>query len=906
MIATVVAKAEELAAAGHLEQARDGYLKICQLAPHRGQYWLRLAELQYELEQFNDALRALEYVLRLEPQNAAALLLASATSLETGGYQQAIRLADQALQLEAKHHFAALSNKSLACLRLGHYEEALAASILALALEPTQAMVYATQGSALFGLERYEEALAALEKSLALRPNHAITLINHAAVLRALQRLTEALASIDAALAVNPQSVTGLLNRAAILLDLRRNQDALASLEQLLAQQPNHLKAQTNRILALLHLGRFRDAWASIQALHAVGHHPIADLVLTASELLLTQAQSPQALGWIEQGLVFQPGHIDLLRGKIAVLLLQERYLAALAVAQQLLPLTEPSQIAARLAVVAAFNANGYFREALVLLDQLPATAARDWQFYAKRGEALAGLDRFAEAQMAFASADDLSSRAFRVSYHDGPFQIRPLDSEPPPVTPELARINFEFRRLEHGDWEDYDHRMVAIQGWTEAALARGEPSPLLPFRSLFLPLSESLRFAIARREADRLVSETAKSSTTSDSKHLTPTDFHVRPLRIGYVSADFREHPTSHLMRSLFRCHHRGDFEVFGYSLRGDDGSAYYRQIKEDCDHFVDLSILDNAAAVERIRADGIQILIDLMTYTNYARPEIFALRPAPIQVGWLGFPGSSGAAYIDYVLVDLVVLPAEQHEFYTEQPAYLPECYQVNDRYQEIAETGCRRSDHGLPESSFVFCCFNQTQKLEPVMFAVWMRILNQITDAVLWLYCPSEEARERLRATALQHGISAEHLIFADKLPKAQHLERHRLADLFLDTRLYNAHTTASDALWAGLPVLTCCGDSFPARVAASLLRAVGLPELITESLQAYEATAVRLASNPAELAGLRSKLADNRLQMPLFDTQRFARHLEQAYQLMWARQAQGLPPSALQLEPLPIQN
>lgn len=905
MIASVVAQAERLAATGQLIQARNGYLKICQLAPHRGQYWLRLAELQYDLEQFADALRALEYVLRLEPQNAPALLLASATLLETGGYQQAIRLADQVLKLEAKYHFAALCNKSLACLRLGDYEEALAATILVLALDPTQPMAYANQGSALFGLGRHEEALAAFEQSLALRPNHAVTLINHAAVLRALQRLTEALVSVDAALAANPQSIAGLLNRAAILLDLRRYQEALATLEQLLAQQPNHVKAQTNRILALLHLGRFRDAWVAIQTLQAAGR-PIADLVLTASELLLAQSQSSQALGWIEQGLAFQPEHIELLRGKIAVLLLQEHYPAALAVAQLLLPLTEPSQIAARLAVVAAFNANGCFQEALVLLDELPTAVTRDWQFYAKRGEALAGLNRFAEAQAAFASADSLSSRAFRMSYHDGPFQVRPLDSEPPPVTPELARINFELRRLEHGDWTDYEDRMAAIQSWTEAALARGEPSPLLPFRSLFLPLSGALRLAIARSEADRLLNETAQSASVIGTRPVASVALEARPLKIGYVSADFRDHPTSHLMRSLFHCHHRDDFEIFGYSLRGDDGSVYYREVKEDCDHFIDLSSMDNASAAQQIRSDGIQILIDLMTYTNYARPEIFALRPAPVQVGWLGFPGSSGATYMDYLLVDPVVLPPEQFHFCTEQPVYLPECYQVNDRYQEIAETGCRRSEHGLAESSFVFCCFNQTQKLEPVMFGLWMRILKQIANAVLWLYCPSEEARERLRTTALQQGVAEERLIFADKLPKAQHLERHRLADLFLDTRLYNAHTTASDALWAGLPVLTCCGDNFPARVAASLLQAVGLPELITDSLEAYEATAIRLASNPAELSGLRSKLAANRLRMPLFDTERFARHLERAYQLMWVRQIQGLPPSPLQVQPLPTQN
>jgi predicted O-linked N-acetylglucosamine transferase (SPINDLY family) len=231
------------------------------------------------------------------------------------------------------------------------------------------------------------------------------------------------------------------------------------------------------------------------------------------------------------------------------------------------------------------------------------------------------------------------------------------------------------------------------------------------------------------------------------------------------------------------------------------------------------------------------------------------------------------------------------------------LPECYQVNDRWQEIAETGTRRVDHGLPEQGFVFCSFNQIQKLEPVMFAAWIRILDRVPGSVLWLYSKSEEAPDYLRATAAAHGIAGERLIFAGRLPKAEHLERHRLADLFLDTRIYNAHTTASDALWAGVPVLTCMGEAFPARVAASLLHAVGLPELITHSLDEYEHLAVRLATRPEELAALKEKLAANRLREPLFDTERFTRHLERAYEMMWERHAKGLPPVPLQVPPLP---
>jgi predicted O-linked N-acetylglucosamine transferase (SPINDLY family) len=882
MIEALLEQADRLAAGGQPEKARDLYAQICQLAPHQARYWLRLAELQYELEQFGNGLQALEYALRLEPRNPTALLLASATLLETGGYAQAAQLAERVQNLEGGNRLAALLNQGMALLRLERFAEALTAVDAALALDENQPVAHSTRGSALFGLGRHEEALAAFDQTLALRPEHATALINRAAVLRAMRRPAEALADIDTVLANHPESPAALLNRAAALLDLEQPREALAALDRLLAGQPHHAKALLNRTLALLQLGRYPEALTTIHTLRSAGQ-PVVGVLLTATGILLRQNRMVQALAWIDQGLAWHPDHPELLRGRIAVLLAQERYRSALAAAERLLAVAKPDQVAERLAVAAAFNANGRFRETLAVLEPLPPAAQDDWQFHAKRGEALAILERSAEACVAFATADRLDARAFRTSYHDGPFHFRPADSLPPPVTPELIRVNFEFRRLEHGDWQDYDNRVAAIQQLTEASLARGDRSPLLPFRALFLPLSSALRLAIACREAEWIAETVAKSAATGGRGSAVAVAQEPARLRIGYVSADFREHPTAHLMRSLFRAHDRRRFEIYTYSLRGDDGSAYYRQIRDDSDQFVDLSGMENAAAVRRIQADEVDILVDLMAYTNFARPEIFALRPAPIQVNWLGFPGSSGAGYMDYLLADPVALPRDQAAFCTEQPVWLPECYQVNDRWQDIAETGIRRADHGLPDQGFVFCSFNQIQKLEPVMFAVWMRILERLPGSLLWLHTHSEETPERL--------------------PKARHLERHRLADLFLDTRIYNAHTTASDALWAGVPVLTCIGEAFPARVAASLLQAIGLPELITHSLEEYEALAVRLATQPVELAGLRAKLADHRLRMPLFDTERFARHLERAYELMWERHVQGLPPTPLQVPPLP---
>lgn len=967
MLDALLARADFLKADGQLESACDLYERVCRLAPHRAAWWLKLAEARYDLEQMMECLRALEYALRLDPRNSRALLLASAALIEVGDHEKSVQMADAVLATESGDRLTALLNKSTALLRLARNGEALVAADAALDMNPKQVTARSNRGSALFGLGRYQEALAEFDRVLVLQPTHAVALINRVLTLRALRRPGDALAAADVALVVRPESPAALLNRAALLLDLGRPAKALVDLDHLLMRQPDHQKALLNRSVALLLLGRNQEAlvatdklllaapssqpalMARLRALLAMerctevlemlatlssadNHRPNQELmavriralvrlqrytealaetkrllgtepieieaILACGEALLWNGKASTALNLIERGLEMYPDSLDLLRDRSTILLALGRRGKALQAAYRLMDLTSVEHLETQLVLVGVLNANGSFQEALAILESLPPNAQENWQFHAKRGEALAGMQRFPEARVALANAERLAPRALWVSYCNGLFYAGPIDSLVPSLTPEQVWTSFQFRRLAYGDWDDYPTRIARIQEFVENSLARHEPSSLPPFHALFLPISAELHFRIARNEAARLAT-VAGTITEMGPKPVNT----VTRLRIGYVSADFREHPTAHLMRGLFRCHDRHRVETYVYALSGDDGSAYYQRIRDDCDCFVDLTVLDNAAAARRIRADGIHILVDLMVYTDYARPEIFALRPAPIQVNWLGYPGSSGADFLDYWLVDPTVLPSGQNVFCREQPVILPECYQVNDRWQDIAETGVRRADQGLPERGFVFCCFNQIQKLEPVMFSVWMRILGRVPDSVLWLYSEDEEAQDRLKAIATTYGIVGERLIFAKYLPKDRHLERHRLADLFLDTRVYNAHTTASDALWVGLPVLTCMGETFPARVAASLLNAIGLPELITHSLQEYEALAVRLATQPAELAALREKLADNRLRMPLFDTERFTRHLERAFELMWERYSQGLPTAPLHVPLLP---
>ncbi len=368
------------------------------------------------------------------------------------------------------------------------------------------------------------------------------------------------------------------------------------------------------------------------------------------------------------------------------------------------------------------------------------------------------------------------------------------------------------------------------------------------------------------------------------------------RKIRLGYLSADFHEHATAYLTAELFERHDRGRFEVRGYSFGPDDGSAIRRRLTQGFDQFIDLQPLSHRAAAERIQGDGVDILIDVKGHTQHSRPAILAHRPAPIQVNWLAYPGTMGADFIDYVVVDPIVVPPEQQIFYTEQRVQLPECYQSNDSRRQIAAATPARRDAGLPENAFVFCCFNNPWKITPHIFGLWTAILSAVPGSVLWLL-GDDTIAANLRREAAARGIDPARLVFAGRMLPADHLARHRLADLFLDTLPYNAHTTASDALWAGLPVLTMMGESFAGRVAASLLHAIGLPELIAGSEDAYRTLAIDLATHPDRLAQIKRRLADNRLATPLFDCGRFTHHLEAAYQTMWQRWRDGQPPAPI---------
>ncbi|MBI9086552.1 MAG: tetratricopeptide repeat protein [Desulfobacterales bacterium] len=440
-------------------------------------------------------------------------------------------------------------------------------------------------------------------------------------------------------------------------------------------------------------------------------------------------------------------------------------------------------------------------------------------------------------------------------------------------------------------DWEALPEAQGRLDVFTEKALSSGGAVAEQPFVSLVRGASPQRQLAIARTWAER-AARPANGSPTPFSHPQPKTG--DRPLTIGYLSANFRNHPMAHLMASLFELHDRGRFRVHGYAFGPDDGSVYRRRIADGCDRFVDIDVLGHGEAAARIHDDGVDILVDLMGHTKGNRMAICAARPAPVQARYLGLAGTTGADCFDYIICDRTVVPPSLAVHYSETPIYMPHCYQVNDHRQPVSRQVWTRKEAGLPETGPVLCCFNHAYKFDPVMFDAWMAIVNQVPGSVLWLLAPPETARRHLLDRAGRSGVEAGRLVFAPKLAKPEHLARLNLADLGLDTRLVSGAATTSDALWAGVPVVTVRGDQFASNMSASILSAIGLSELVTDTLDRFVSLATALATDRSRLVRLRRRLAENRKTAPLFDTHRFVRDLETGLETAWERYCSGLAP------------
>lgn len=832
-----------------------------------------------------------EQILQQEPDNFAALQLLGTLRGQQGRYLEAIRLTERALRIRPDD-FGTLANYGSVLMAAGRYPDALDQFDRALAIKPDFFEALYNRAVALAHLKRFAQAVDSYDKALALRPNSPECLYNRGISLTSLGWLKDALASYDKALALNPRLAPAHDNRGNVLRGLGQFEQAVASYDKALSLTPNDFRAHYNRAIALSDLERFEEAIASYERSLALQPN-FADAAFNLGLVLLKLERFAGALAQFDKSLVTRPSHCETLSNRGVALWRLHRFDESLASYSQAL-VGDPGHVATLLNRALLLQEMGRFNDALTDYDRaivIDAKSARAWNGQGallhamkRNRDAIKSFDKALEIEPDF--ADALTNRGLLrwTEYGDYAGAISDL-RKALTVDPHQAYAVGELHHLKMygADWEDFDADKALI----DDGVRDGRPV-VRPFVYQALSLSPADLQACSRIFAAGLA---APPDRPPPSFH-----YHHDRIRIGYVSGEFREQATAYLMAGLYERHDRNRFEVIAIDSGGGDGSAMRKRLESAFDKIIYIANLSDAEAVDLIRASEIDILVNLNGYFGAPRMGLFAWRAAPIQVNYLGFPATLGDRNIDYIIADKIVIPQDERRYYDEQVVYLPDCYQANDDKRPIAPETPSRAVMGLPDTSFVFCNFNQGYKITPSTFAGWMRILKAVDDSVLWLLAGKPPFAENLSRAAQQHGVAPSRLIFARALPPDQHLARLKLANLFLDSLPYNAHTTASDALWAGLPLLTCRGATFPGRVAASLLTAAGLPELITQSQDAYEEAAIRLARDSGALHALKQKLADIRLSCPLFDTGRFRQNIEAAFTAMVAAQQRGEAPQS----------
>lgn len=815
-------------------------------------------------EQFGAAEEKFLAVLRIVPDRVSALNNLAATQIRLGKLAEARSHVTKIIELEPE---SAEGWMNLGMLEAEHenFEAATAAMKRVVAIDPDHPMAWPLLAGWHDRRGEFREAVDCYVNALRINPGEFQWWSNVGAILNDLREFERALEYHERSLLLNPQQCGTLSNKGNSLHELRRYDEALAAHERALSLEPQFAEGWSNKANTLHALGRYAEALAAHE--RALQLRPdYAEGWSNKANTLRALRRHDEALSAYDRAIAIKPDYAGAWTNKGVALRDLKRFGEALAHVDQALAL-QPDDADALVGKAGVLHELRRFDDALVLFDRALRSRPDHAEACAGKGVTLHELNRHDEALAAFGRA----------------LALRP-------------DMDFQLGQLLHAkmklcDWNGLDELL--------GQLSRGVHSGnrvSTPFQVLALGDSEALNLRAAQTWVQaRHPAQPQLPQPASGSR--------PEKIRIGYYSADFHNHAAAYLTAELFERHDRNYFEIIAFSFGPGRNDEMRQRIVKAMDRFIDVRDQSDREIAEMSRTLGIDIAVDLKGHTEDSRLGLFAYRAAPVQVTYLGYPGTTGASYMDYLIADPVVIPEYNRQWFSEKIVSLPDCYQVNDSTRKIAEAVPARQSLGLPEAGVVFCCFNNNYKITPATFDSWMRILGAVPGSVLWLVDDNAAVVRNLRAEAGKRGVAADRLVFARRADYATHLARHRAADLFLDTLPYNAHTTASDALLAGLPVLTRIGSTFPGRVAASLLHAVGLPELITESAAAYEAMAVDLANQPAKLRSLRQKLAANLPHAALFNTAQMTRQIEAAYRMMHERQQAGLAPDHLRVDRMP---
>ena len=779
-------------------------------------------------------------ILAQHPHHSDALHLLGVAAHQNGKGKLAVLLIKKAIRNNPNNPFY-YNNLGAAFRETGDQCKAVANYKKALQLKPDYAEAAYNMGSVLLLGGNLSEAVLWYQKAVQIKPDYVDAYSNLAAGYNKLNRPDEALICCQKALKLNLNCAEALNNMGNAFMALDKKKEAIACFQKSISIDPANPEAHSNIGNAFHDLGRPEEALTCYRM--ALKLNPV-----------FGEAYNNMGIVLREQGRINE-----------AVFCYQKSL--------QLIP--EDPEAYHNMGNL--LKDQGKLNEAIGMYNQAIDRNSELTDSYVNLGVALEEQGRADDAITSY-----LKALAIQPDY--------------PKAYSHLVH------QLQHiCAWQKLEAFDAKLNELTGQALDDGKKPDEMPFLNLTRHSDPSLNYKVAKAWSEEI------SGRMSGISQFYPTRKGVTGVKkskesritVGYLSNNFKNHPTAYLIQGMFRLHNREKFKVFCYSYGEDDESSYRNKIKTDCDQFIDVRMLSHTDAARRIYDGQVDILIDLVGYMKANRLCIPALRPAPVQVRWLGLAGTTGAKFFDYIITDDIVTPEEHSPFYSEKLVYMPYCYQINDNTQTVGDNGLNRTDFGLPEDRFVFCSFSTRYKFDPVMFITWMNILKKVPGSVFWMLGGSKTAEENLKQAAESHGVSCNRLVFAEKIPRADHLARLRLADLALDTRIVNGAITTSDALWSGVPVITLQGRHFASRMSSSILAAAGLPELVTHSLDDFEALAVRLAGESDELHVIRQKLVQNRLSIPLFDTSRFVRNLELAFIKMWEIYQSGDSPRPIRV-------
>jgi len=725
-----------------------------------------------------------------------------------------------------------------------------------LAIDPRNADALNLLGVIAHQTGHYQSALDLISQAIGINSNFAGYYSNQGNAFKELKQLEAAVSSYDKAIKLESKNASIFFNRGNALRELKNLEASVDSYDKAVSLKPDYAEAYNNRGIALLELKQLDIAVLSF--LKAIDLNPdYSEAYNNLGSALQKLKNSEDALASYDKAVSLKPDYAEAYNNR-GIALQDLKQLDAAVISYEKAVALKPDYAEAFYNQGVALQGLKNLDAAVISYDKAIEHKSDYAEAYNNRGIVLQELNQFVAA---IASYDKASALKPDYEY--------------------LFGIRF-LARMCICDWQNFE---INIQELSYKIQSKFKATTC--FAALVLPICLA---------DQRQMAETWSRGIHPFSPSLGPIlkTSKKSKIRIGYYSADFHNHATSYLMAELFELHNKDSFEIFAFSFGPNLKDEMRQRVAQSFDQFIDVANISDKAIAQLSRELEIDIAIDLKGLTRDARLGIFSYKAAPIQVSYLGYPGTLGADYIDYLIADRILIPEESQNHYTEKIVYLPHSYQVNDRQKVLAPTLFTKDSLGLPQDAFVFCCFNNNFKITPGVFDVWIRILKAVDESVLWLFEDNTTVAINLRKEAQRRGIDPARLLFAKRLDLPEHLARQKLADLFLDTFPCNAHTTASDALWAGLPVLTCMGESFASRVAGSLLNAIGLPELVTETQTEYEVLAIELAKNPVKLKAIKDKLEKNRLTTPLFDTPRFTKNIETAYLKMFERYHTDLPP------------